>query len=179
MFFYQYGVIYRDLKLDNIFLDVEGYCKLVDFGMCKEGILNGVMIIIFCGIFDYIVFEILQELEYGFFVDWWVLGVLMYEMMVGQFFFEVDNEDDLFEFIFYDDVLYLVWFSKEVVSILKVFMIKNFYKCLGCVVLQNGEDVIKQYLFFKEIDWVFLEQKKIKLFFKLCIKIKRDVNNFD
>lgn len=63
--------------------------------------------------------QILQELDYGPSVDWWALGVLMYEMMAGQPPFEADNEDDLFESILHDDVLYPVWLSKEAVSILK------------------------------------------------------------
>lgn len=52
-------------------------------------------------------------------MDWWALGVLMYEMMAGQPPFEADNEDDLFESILHDDVLYPVWLSKEAVAILK------------------------------------------------------------
>ena len=63
--------------------------------------------------------QILQELDYGASVDWWALGVLMYEMMAGQPPFEADNEDDLFESILHDDVLYPVWLSKEAVSVLK------------------------------------------------------------
>lgn len=52
-------------------------------------------------------------------MDWWALGVLMYEMMAGQPPFEADNEDDLFESILHDDVLYPVWLTREAVSILK------------------------------------------------------------
>ena len=78
--------------------------------------------------FRYLVFQILQELDYGASVDWWALGVLMYEMMAGQPPFEADNEDDLFESILHDDVLYPVWLSKEAVSVLKgVSMITSFH----------------------------------------------------
>uniref|UniRef100_A0A1I8B5L6 Non-specific serine/threonine protein kinase n=1 Tax=Meloidogyne hapla TaxID=6305 RepID=A0A1I8B5L6_MELHA len=118
-FLHRHNVIYRDLKLDNILLDFEGHCRLADFGMCKEGITRDNLTSTFCGTPDYIAPEILQEMEYGFSVDWWALGVLMYEMMAGQPPFEADNEDDLFEAILHDDVLYPVWLSREAVSILK------------------------------------------------------------
>uniref|UniRef100_A0A3B3CEB8 Protein kinase C n=1 Tax=Oryzias melastigma TaxID=30732 RepID=A0A3B3CEB8_ORYME len=179
MFLHRHGVVYRDLKLDNILLDAEGHCKLADFGMCKEGILNGVTTTTFCGTPDYIAPEILQELDYGPSVDWWALGVLMYEMMAGQPPFEADNEDDLFESILHDDVLYPVWLSKEAVSILRAFMTKSPSKRLGCVAAQGLEEAIKAHPFFREIDWTLLEERKVKPPFKPRIKTKRDVNNFD
>uniref|UniRef100_M4A1N5 Protein kinase C n=1 Tax=Xiphophorus maculatus TaxID=8083 RepID=M4A1N5_XIPMA len=185
MFLHRHGVVYRDLKLDNILLDADGHCKLADFGMCKEGILNGVTTTTFCGTPDYIAPEILQELDYGPSVDWWALGVLMYEMMAGQPPFEADNEDDLFESILHDDVLYPVWLSKEAVSILRAFMTKSPNKRLGCVTAQGCEDAIKVHPFFREIDWMLLDQRKIKPPFKPLQRLKsnqktkRDVNNFD
>uniref|UniRef100_A0A6G1SA44 protein kinase C n=1 Tax=Aceria tosichella TaxID=561515 RepID=A0A6G1SA44_9ACAR len=179
MFLHKQGVIYRDLKLDNILLDCEGHCKIADFGMCKEGILGGATTTTFCGTPDYISPEVLQELEYGPSVDWWALGVLMYEMVAGQPPFEAENEDDLFEAILHEDVLYPVWLSREAVSILRGFMTKNVSRRLGCVASQGGEQAILDHPFFKDIDWVALEAKKVKPPFKPKIKNARDVSNFD
>ncbi|XP_077350687.1 protein kinase C epsilon type-like isoform X1 [Festucalex cinctus] len=179
MFLHRHAVVYRDLKLDNVLLDADGHCKLADFGMCKEGIVNGVSTNTFCGTPDYIAPEILQELAYGPSVDWWALGVLMYEMMAGQPPFEADNEDDLFESILHDDVLYPVWLSKEAVGVLKEFMTKSPSRRLGCVAAHGMEDAIKLHPFFREIDWTLLEGRKIQPPFKPRIKTKLDVNNFE
>lgn len=178
-YLHRHGVIYRDLKLDNIMLDAEGHVKIADFGMCKEGIKDGVTTSTFCGTPDYIAPEILQELDYGASVDWWALGVLMYEMMAGQPPFEADNEDDLFESILHDDVLYPVWLSKEAVSILKGFMQKNVSKRLGCVKAHGGEENIKHHPFFRDVKWKELEERKVKPPFKPKIKNKKEATNFD
>jgi serine/threonine protein kinase len=90
-----------------------------------SSLLDRVVIGYFCSnlsirsCFFLLLLQILQEMDYGASVDWWALGVLMYEMMAGQPPFEADNEDDLFESILHDDVLYPVWLSKEAVSVLK------------------------------------------------------------
>lgn len=64
-------------------------------------------------------FQILQEMLYGPDVDWWAMGVLLYEMLCGHAPFEAENEDDLFEAILNDEVVYPTWLQQDAVAILK------------------------------------------------------------
>lgn len=67
--------------------------------------------------------QILQEMLYGPSVDWWALGVLLYEMLAGHAPFEAENEDDLFESILNEEIVYASWLSTEAVNILKAVSI--------------------------------------------------------
>ncbi|XP_076659616.1 protein kinase C isoform X2 [Halictus rubicundus] len=179
-FLHKHHVIYRDLKLDNILLDQEGHCKLADFGMCKEGIIEGeTTTATFCGTPDYIAPEILKELSYGASVDWWALGVLMYEMMVGQPPFEAETEEELFQSILKDKVVYPVWISEEAISILIGFMTKNPDERLGCVAINGREEAIKAHPFFQSIDWEALEARKVRPPIRPRIRNDKDTMNFD
>ena len=74
----------RDLKLDNLLLDAEGYLKIADFGLCKECMGYGDRTSTFCGTPEFLAPEVLTETSYTRAVDWWGMGVLIYEMLVGE-----------------------------------------------------------------------------------------------
>ncbi|XP_074747561.1 serine/threonine-protein kinase N3 isoform X3 [Strix uralensis] len=83
-FLHEKKIVYRDLKLDNLLLDAEGFVKIADFGLCKEGIGFGDRTNTFCGTPEFLAPEVLTDISYTRAVDWWGLGVLIYEMLVGE-----------------------------------------------------------------------------------------------
>ena len=191
-YLHEKGIIYRDLKLDNVLLDPVGHIKLTDYGMCKEGLRPGEKTSTFCGTPNYIAPEILRGEDYGASVDWWALGVLLYEMLAGRSPFDIvtatDNpdqntEDYLFQVILEKPIRIPRSLSVKASSCLKGFLNKNPLDRLGCRMGPEGESTFSEimtHIFFKPIDWEALEKRQIPPPFQPKVDEEEDIlGNFD
>ncbi|XP_018369934.1 PREDICTED: serine/threonine-protein kinase N isoform X2 [Trachymyrmex cornetzi] len=170
-------IIYRDLKLDNLLLDTEGYVKIADFGLCKEGMGFGDRTGTFCGTPEFLAPEVLTETSYTRAVDWWGLGVLIFEMLVGESPFPGDDEEEVFDSIVNDEVRYPRFLSLEAIAIMRRLLRKNPERRLGSSE-RDAEDVKKQ-AFFRHIAWDDLLLRRVKPPFVPVIHSVEDVSNFD
>uniref|UniRef100_A0A672PXS0 protein kinase C n=1 Tax=Sinocyclocheilus grahami TaxID=75366 RepID=A0A672PXS0_SINGR len=188
-YLHERGIIYRDLKLDNVLLESEGHIKLTDYGMCKEGLRPGDTTSTFCGTPNYIAPEILRGEDYGFSVDWWALGVLMFEMMAGRSPFDIvgssDNpdqntEDYLFQVILEKQIRIPRSLSVKAASVLKGFLNKEPKERLGCHP-QTGFADITAHPFFRNVDWDLMEQKQVVPPFKpnISVSVHIDQSEFE
>uniref|UniRef100_A0A8D8UZD6 protein kinase C n=1 Tax=Cacopsylla melanoneura TaxID=428564 RepID=A0A8D8UZD6_9HEMI len=170
-------IIYRDLKLDNLLLDTEGYVKIADFGLCKEGMGFGDRTGTFCGTPEFLAPEVLTETSYTRAVDWWGLGVLIFEMLVGESPFPGDDEEEVFDSIVNDEVRYPRFLSLEAIAIMRRLLRKNPERRLGSSE-RDAEDVKKQ-AFFRHVQWEELLHRRVKPPFVPTVTDVSDVSNFD
>ncbi|KAI8145862.1 kinase-like domain-containing protein [Fennellomyces sp. T-0311] len=176
-YFHSQGIIYRDLKLDNILLGLDGHIKMADYGLCKENMWFGCTTGTFCGTPEFMAPEILLEQKYGRAVDWWAFGVLIYEMLLGQSPFRGEDEDEIFDAILEDEILYPINMSRDSVSICQRLLTRDPARRLGAG--RSDAVEIKEHPFFRGVNWEDMLNKRVPPPFYPTITSRLDTSNFD
>ncbi|XP_006834902.1 PREDICTED: serine/threonine-protein kinase N3 [Chrysochloris asiatica] len=159
-FLHEKKIIYRDLKLDNLLLDAQGFLKIADFGLCKEGIGFGDRTSTFCGTPEFLAPEVLTQEAYTRAVDWWGLGVLLYEMLVGECPFPGDTEEEVFDCIVNKAASYPRFLSIQALELIQKLLQKCPEKRLGAG--EQDAEEIKIQPFFRATDWQALLTRTVQ-----------------
>jgi len=170
------GIIYRDLKPENILLSSDGHIKLADFGLAKQ-LNNGIQqATSLCGTPEYLPPEILDHKGYGYAVDWWNLGMVLYEMLTGLPPWYTTDQTKLFERIRKAKLTFPSWVSSQAGDIIRKFLHRVPDQRLGGV---RDVDEVKEHIFFSSIDWEMLYRKEIEPGYMPCaVNNNKDVSNF-
>lgn len=180
-YLHENGIIYRDLKLENVLVDSFGHIKLADFGLCKMNMYRESKTKTFCGTIEYLAPEILKNNGYTCAVDWWALGIVLYEMLTGNMPFTCkignsQNQSGLFGKILNESFYIPKDLQPETRLILSSFLEKDPANRLGS---KGGFEEVKSHEFFNGINWDRLMNKEIEAPFKPRLINEADTCYFD
>uniref|UniRef100_A0A0K0DVW4 non-specific serine/threonine protein kinase n=1 Tax=Strongyloides stercoralis TaxID=6248 RepID=A0A0K0DVW4_STRER len=171
------GIVYRDLKPENVLLDSDGHINVTDFGLCKESIYDDSKAYSFCGTVEYMSPEVVKRTGHTTVADWWSLGVLMYEMLTGHLPFQGENREKTMSQIMEAKLIMPPLLSSEAQDLLRCLFKRNPNNRLGAG--PNGIKNIKSHIFFATIDWDKLLKKEIDPPFKPAVVGMDETMYFD
>ncbi|KAI5275319.1 kinase-like protein [Aureobasidium subglaciale] len=175
---HQHDIVYRDLKPENILLDANGHIALCDFGLSKANLSKGDTTNTFCGTTEYLAPEVLlDEQGYTKMVDFWSLGVLVFEMCCGWSPFYAEDTQQMYKNIAFGKVRFpRDALSTEGRNFVKGLLNRNPNHRLGA---KADADELMAHAFFADVDWAALGRKALVPPFKPKLKGELDVSNFD
>ncbi|KAF8607733.1 serine/threonine protein kinase [Ceratobasidium sp. AG-I] len=175
---HKYDIVYRDLKPENILLDATGHVALCDFGLSKPDLPSGQLTNTFCGTTEYLAPEVLLD-DHGYskLVDFWSLGVLLFEMCCGWSPFYAEDTQQMYKNICFGKIR----FPRGVIGedgkqFVKGLLNRNPKHRLGA---HRDAAELKEHPFFKTIDWAALAQKQVPPPFKPSVESDESTANFD
>lgn len=176
-YLHNHGIIYRDIKPENILIGEDGYLKLIDFGMAKM-VKGNEKATSFCGTPEYLAPEIITGEGHNRAADWWSYGILIFEMLCGIPPFYCENTERMYELITNAELRFpkRIPLSEEAKDLIKKLLIKKQNNRLG---VNKGFEEIKTHPFFKGFDFDALVNKKIEPPFIPTLHGTLDVGNFD
>ena len=170
------NMVYRDLKPENILLDSKGHVKLTDFGLSKILETEDDKAYTICGTPQYLAPEILDKKGYDKAVDWWSLGCVMYEMLVGKLPYAIKRGVKMNKKI-YDQGVDYKNLNSNAKDLIQKLLVINPKERLGSG--PNGSEDIKKHPFFKGVNWRDAWLKKLKPPFIPKLKSDTDLSYFD
>ncbi|XDV15190.1 hypothetical protein PO909_015320 [Leuciscus waleckii] len=194
-------IVYRDLKPENILLDSEGHIRLTDFGFAKklterlsaqdesyccttvtdelQGSYCGRICRTWtlCGTPEYLAPEVIQSKGHGRAVDWWALGVLIFEMLAGYPPFFDDNPFGIYQKILAGKLEFPRHLDFYVKDLIKKFLVIDRARRLGN--MKNGADDVKKHRWFKSVEWESVPCRKLKPPIVPKVSHEGDTSNFD
>ncbi|KAI5959964.1 PKC1 [Candida margitis] len=176
-YFHDNGIVYRDLKLDNILLTTKGHIKIGDYGLCKENMWHENTTSTFCGTPEFMAPEIVAGKNYTRSVDWWAFGVLLFQMLLCQSPFKGDDEDDIFNAIEHDEVKYPVSLSRQTVLVLQALLTKDPQQRLGSS--ERDAEEIMEHAYFQDVNFDDVLNCRIPAPYIPEITSEHDYSNFD
>ncbi|XP_054835835.1 microtubule-associated serine/threonine-protein kinase 2 [Eublepharis macularius] len=190
-YLHNYGIVHRDLKPDNLLITSMGHIKLTDFGLSKIGLMSLTTNLYeghiekdtrefldkqVCGTPEYIAPEVILRQGYGKPVDWWAMGVILYEFLVGCVPFFGDTPEELFGQVISDVI---VWpegdeaLPPDAQDLIGKLLYQNPLERLGT----GSAFEVKQHKFFKNLDWNGLLRQKAEFIPQL--ESEDDTSYFD
>lgn len=175
---HMHDIVYRDLKPENILLDANGHIALCDFGLSKANLTKNATTNTFCGTTEYLAPEVLlDEAGYTKMVDFWSLGVLVFEMCCGWSPFYAEDTQQMYKNIAFGKVRFpRDTLTTEGRNFVKGLLNRNPKHRLGAT---DDAEELKRHPFFVDINWEALTQKTITPPFKPKLKSETDTSNFD
>jgi len=167
------NIVFRNLKLENLLLDKNGYLKIVDFILAKE-VKDRTYTM--CGTASYLAPEIILNKGHGLSVDWWALGVIIYEMIGGVDPFSDEDVMKTYENILERKLVFSSDFDDGSKSLIKHLLEPDLSKRYGN--LKNGVDDIKNHRFFKDLNWNKLLKQEIQAEYIPEIKSDNELSNY-
>ena len=169
------NIVYRDLKPENILINKNGYLKLTDFGFAKQ--LENEKTYTLCGTPEYLAPEIILNKGHGKAVDWWTLGILLYEMLVGIDPFSDDDPMKTYQKILKGKINFPKTINKDAKSLIKHLLTQDTSKRFGC--LKSGVKDILNHRFFEGFDWKNFVYLSMPAPYLPNVKSDDDTSNFE